>query len=105
MKKVVITKELIANYPYKNSKWSPHRPWCRLCSIPQSPGREQLFRVLEVDEEAIEVHFRNGTVAYYHVSCWDNPGNKEKVESIKKQEACETREKVQPTTKAIVTPE
>lgn len=89
MKKVVITEELIANYPYKNSKWSPHRPWCRLCSIFQSRTKERkIFNILELNEEALEVHFRNGTVAYYHLSCWDNPGNKEKVEAIKRQEAC-----------------
>lgn len=87
MKKVVITKELIAGYPYKHSRWSPHRPWCKLCSEEKSSKRRQVFRVLQMGEEAIEVHFRNGTVAYYHPSCWNSPKNREQVTAILKQEA------------------
>ena len=85
MRKVVVTEELIANYPYKSSRWTPHQPWCKLCSVDKGPLRKHAFRLLKVGEEAIEVTFRNGTVAYYHPSCWDNPGNKEKVESIERQ--------------------
>lgn len=86
MKKVVVTKELIESYPYKGSKHTPDRPWCRLCSIFKSRTKEKkVFNVLELGSEAVEVHFRNGTVAYYHLSCWDNSGNKEKVESIERQ--------------------
>lgn len=106
MKKVVVTKELIESYPYKGSKHTPDRPWCRLCSTFKGRTKEKrLFRVLKIGQQAIEITFRNGTVAFYHKRCWDDPGNKERVRAILKQDVYEAREKVQPTTKAIVTPE
>lgn len=86
MRKVVITEELIASYPYKSSRWTPHQPWCKICSVDKGPPRTHTFRVLKVGEEAIEVTFRNGTVAYYHIGCWNHPNNKDKVRAIKKQE-------------------
>jgi len=91
MKKVVITEELIASYPYKSSRWTPHQPWCKLCSVDKGPLRTHRFRVLKVGEEAIEVTFRNGITSYYHISCWENPENREKVESIRKQDVTHDR--------------
>lgn len=41
--------------------------------------------LLKVGEKAVEVKFRNGTVAYYHLSCWNDPQYAYKVENIKKQ--------------------
>ena len=98
MRKVIITKELIANYPHKSSKHRPRRPYCRLCANFDRMRRRSIgysinfdvcnfhIDVLEIGEKAIEIHFRNGTVAYYSVDCWENPLNARKVESILRQD-------------------
>jgi len=95
MKEVTITQELIDTYPYKSGKWHPHRPFCRLCASLKPfikhtsiGGTVNLWRpeMLRIGEKAITVTFRNGTLAYYHVKCWNDPNYAMKVESIKKQE-------------------
>ena len=93
MRTVVITPELIKNYPHKTSKNTPSRPYCRLCANfdrRRFHGQGRVWsnfnvKVLEIGEEAMEVKFRNGTLAYYHLACWKDRKYAHKVENIKKQ--------------------
>ena len=94
MREAIITQQLIDAYPHKTGKWHPHTPFCRLCASLRpfirhtAYGIKNLWRpqILKIGEKAITGTFRNGTVAYYHVSCWNDPRNAWKVESIKKQD-------------------
>ena len=86
-----MTQELIDNYPHKNSKYSPSRPYCRLCAnlyrkYIRHTTPKFFVHIFRIGEQAIEVTYRNGTVAYYSPSCWNDPLNIGKVESIKRQE-------------------
>ena len=90
-----MTQELIDTYPHKNSKWRPNRPYCRLCAVFdfqtsrgtfRSREDKYLVKYLEVGQEAIEVTFRNKTVAYYHPGCWNKPKYARKVANIKAQD-------------------
>lgn len=94
MKEVTITQELIDAYPHKTGKYHPHRPFCRLCASLQPYKRHTPYgivnlwkpQILRIGEKAVTVTFRNGTVAYYHVKCWNDPQYAFKVRSILEQE-------------------
>ena len=87
----ILTREDVIDYPYKD------RPWCKFCSpqvVLQSQGgwyqktsvRNQWHKnFIKIGEQIVKVIFRNHTIAYFHESCWNDPENKAKVESIIKQ--------------------
>jgi hypothetical protein len=93
---VVITKELILSHPHHNSGIfsSPtHAIRCSLCMPPKPKHmktKEYIHRVkhhvLRIGSQAVKVTFRNGTVAYYGLACWNNPENADRVKRILMQE-------------------
>lgn len=90
-----MTQKDIDNFPY-HGKYQVG-PYCKLCSpsvimrrqdswgVRYIPRKRRHHVAIKLGEKVVMVTFRNGTLAYYHESCWNDPDNKEKVESIKKQ--------------------
>lgn len=92
MKRVVMTKEIIKywNILHREAHWTPHKPYCKLCSnlffrrghLVRSKSEIKYFAE---GEPVYKVEFANRTVGYYHVECIDNPKDKwmrRKVETI-----------------------
>jgi len=98
---VVITQELIDSYPYKYSgvmnKKLHKGVRCSLCLPPKPKGvqtrnylsiliKQHRFHILRKDDEAVKVTFRNKTVAYYGLQCWNDPSNGDRVKRILSRE-------------------
>ena len=86
---VVITKEMIKQHPHKNSGifdfMAPKRIRCGLC-MPSNRNMHRRFHVLREGDIAVKVTFKNKTVAYYGLRCWQDPKNADRVARILKQE-------------------
>jgi len=87
---VVITKEIIEQYPYNNAGifdnlMKPKRIRCSLC-MPSNRNMHRRFHVLREGDIAVKVTFKNGTVAYYGLWCWQAPSNADRVKRILMQE-------------------
>jgi len=84
---VTITKEIIEQYPYNNAgifdKMFVIR--CSLC-MPPNRNMHRRFHVLREGDIAVKVTFKNGTVGYYGLQCWQDPNNADRVARILKQE-------------------
>jgi phosphosulfolactate synthase (CoM biosynthesis protein A) len=47
--------------------------------------KEWIPNFININEPVVVATFRNGTIGYYHQSCWDNPMNVEYVQNIETQ--------------------
>ena len=90
----ILSQEDLDKYPHRG-KTGPGRPWCKICSQVMQKIKDgrwgiqplnqfrYIHKVIEVGEAVVKVVFRNGTVAYYHEKCWNNPNVAKWVEGIK----------------------
>ena len=101
VEQVTITQELIEKYPYKYSgvmnKKLRRGVRCALCLPPKPKGvqtrnylsrlyNQHKFHILRIGDQAVKVTFRNKTVAYYGVQCWNNANNGDRVKRILSRE-------------------
>jgi len=91
---VKITQETINQHPHSNSGYLDNmfRPKYLRCGLCMPPGtkeerRRQKKHILPIGSVAVKVKFRNGTVGYYALQCWNNPKYHDRVANILKQES------------------
>lgn len=103
MEIITITREVIKAHPHHNSGIFEDKTRmirCGLCMPPRSKheSRQEYLRtvkhhVLRIDSQAVKVTFRNKTVAYYGLACWNKPENAQRVQSILSREL---KQKIEP---------
>jgi len=89
---VTITQELIDAYPHKNSGYLDifHKKAirCSLCMPPANDKQRhhQKLHLLRIGTKAVRVQFRNRTIGYYALKCWNKAENAERVQKILSRE-------------------
>jgi len=71
MKEIVITQEIVKywRYLHRESVWTAHKPYCRLCSVVSRFRSKRKINYLKIGDKAIRIDFTDKTYSLYHPEC------------------------------------
>jgi len=71
MREIIITEDIVKywRYLHRNAIWTPHKPYCKLCSVISRYRSKRKINYLKVGDKAIRIDFTNNTHALYHPEC------------------------------------